>query len=57
MKDQGREETGEGIEASASEGLVKGVIKNRRDKVRDVKMFLQELKEGRGIIDEDILTF
>lgn len=36
--------------------LVKCIIKDRRDKLRDIKMLFEELEKGRGIIDEHIPT-
>ena len=52
MEDEGRKETGKWIILFASEALVKGVIKNRRDKFREIEMFFKEPEKGRGIVDE-----
>ena len=56
MKDKCREETGKWVEAFPPEGLIKSMIKNRRNKLRDIEMLLKELKEGRGVINEHILA-
>lgn len=56
MKDEGGEETSKRVKTFAAEGLVKSVIKGRRDKGGKVKVFLKELEKGRGVINEDILT-
>lgn len=56
LKDEGREETGKGIKAFAAEGLVKSVMKDRRDEFGEIKMLLKELEKGRGIVKEGILT-
>ena len=44
------------IKPFKSEGLVKSVIKGRRDEGRKINVLLKELEKGRGIIKEDILT-
>ena len=38
----------------ASKMLVKSVIKDRRDKFRNIEMSFKELEKGRGIVDEHI---
>ena len=56
LEDEGGKEGGKGIIPFATKMLVKSVIKDRRDKFREIEMFFKELEKGRGIIDEDILT-
>ncbi len=56
LKDESREETGKRIKAFAAEGLIKSVMKDRRDEFGNVKMLLKELEKGRGIVKEGILT-
>jgi hypothetical protein len=36
--------------------LIKSISKNRRNKLLNIKVFIKELKKGRGIFDEKILT-
>ena len=43
-----------GIIPFAPEAFVKGVIKNRGDKFREIEMLFKELEKGRGIVDEHI---
>ena len=33
-----------------AKALVKGVIEDRRDKLRDIEMFIKKLEKGRGIV-------
>lgn len=40
----------------ASKMLVKSIIKDRGDKLRDIEIFFKELEKGRGIVDEHIPT-
>ena len=56
IHNQGREEACEGIEALTSPGQVKSGMKDRRNEFGDIKMLLKEVKKGRGIVKEDILT-
>ena len=56
LKDESRKESGKRIRSIPSEALVEGINKDRRNEITDIKMFFQELKEGRGIINEHILT-
>lgn len=43
-------------ETLTSEGRIKSMVEDRRDKLKDIEMLLKELEEGRGIINEEILT-
>lgn len=54
LEDEGGKESGKGIIPFAPKMLVKSVIKDRRDKFRDIEMFFKELEKGRGIVDEHI---
>ena len=54
MEDEGGKEGGKGIIPFATKMLVKSVIKDRRDKFREIEMFFKELEKGRGIVDEHI---
>ena len=56
LEDKGREKAGKRVKAFPSEGLVKSIVKNRRNKLRDIEMLLKELEEGRGVINEHILA-
>jgi hypothetical protein len=54
LEDEGGKEGGKGIIPFATKMLVKSVIKDRRDKFREIEMFFKELEKGRGIVDEHI---
>ena len=56
LKEEGGKEAGKGILSFAPKPLVKGMRKDRRDKLRDIEVFFQELKEGRDIVQEPILA-
>ena len=56
LEDEGGKESGKRIVPFAAEMLVKGVVKSGRDKQGNIKVLLQKLKKGRGIIEEHILT-
>ena len=56
MKNKGRKKTGKGVGTFTAKGLVKSVKKDRRDKFRDIEMFLEELEKGRRVVNEDILA-
>ena len=47
LEDKGREKAGKRVKAFPSEGL-ESIVKNRRNKLRDIEMLLKELEEGRG---------
>lgn len=48
MKNKGRKKTGKGVGTFTSKGLVKSVKKDRRDKFRDIEMFLKELEKRKA---------
>lgn len=54
LEDEGGKEAGKGVIPFAPKMLVKSVIKDRRDKFREIEMFFKELEKGRGIVDEHI---
>ncbi len=54
LEDEGGKEVGKGMIPFASKMLVKSVIKDRRDKFRNIEMSFKELEKGRGIVDEHI---
>ncbi len=54
IHNQGREEAWEGIEALTSEGLIKSVMKDRRNEFGDIKMLLKEEKKGGGVSSKKI---
>lgn len=54
LEDEGGKEGGKGIIPFATKMLVKSVIKDRRDKFREIEMLFKELEKGRGIVDEHI---
>ena len=56
LQDEGGKEAGKRVIPFPAKTLVKGVIENRRDKLRDVEMFIKELEKGRGIVQEHILA-
>ena len=47
-------EAGKGMIPFGSKMLVKSVIKDRRDKFRNIEISFKELEKGRGIVEEHI---
>lgn len=56
LEDKGGKEVGKGVIPFPAKALVKDVIEDRRDKLRDIEMFIKELEKGRGIVQEQILA-
>ena len=56
LKDEGRKETFQRVIPLSAKVLVKSVAENGRDKLLDIKMFIKELEERRGIINKHVLA-
>lgn len=56
LKDKGRKESFQRIDAFPSESQVKGMIKIRRNELGNIDSIVEKLEEGRGIIPKNILT-
>lgn len=56
MENEGGKESGKRVIPFSAKTMVKDIIENRRDKLRDIEMFFKELEKGRGIVHEQILA-
>lgn len=56
LKDESGKESGQWVKAFSAKMLIESTGKNRRDEILNIKMFIKELEERRGIINKHVLA-